>query len=178
MLTNIDRLYCDGGRRLERVCWGCAMSLLLGFGVVVTAVALLSLVMLVGLSVGRVCSICCMYIGFWECKGCNRAIGLCCVCCCHVHWCHLCHCHCIIVVCIMIVISLLLHCEGFWGYITWMLATRAARLMFSGGSLREIKVLWVLDAVVMFDDGLGNASGSWLMKCQPLKFSVVICTVL
>jgi len=50
--------------------------------------------------------------------------------------------------------------------------------MRSGGSLREMKVLWVLGAVVMFDDGRGIISGSWSMKCRPLKFAVVVCMVL
>jgi len=45
MLTNIARLYCGGGRRLQRVGWGCTALLLLGVGVVVAVAALLSSVM-------------------------------------------------------------------------------------------------------------------------------------
>jgi len=84
----------------------------------------------------------------------------------------------VVCVVVVVVISSLLRCEGFWGYIVRMLAARAARSMRGGGGSREMKVLWVLGAVVMFDDGRGVVGGSWSTKCRPLKFAAVVCTVL
>jgi len=53
----------------------------------------------------------------------------------------------------------------------WILATRAARLMHGGVGVMERKVVRVVGSGDVFDDGPAVVVGSWLMKCQPLKFA-------
>jgi len=84
----------------------------------------------------------------------------------------------LLVVIVVIVISSMLQCGRFRVFIVWMLAARAARSIRNGGGAREMKVLWVLAAVVVFDDSRSIVCGSWSMKRQPLRFAAAVSTVL
>jgi len=58
--------------------------------------------------------------------------------------------------------------------IVWMLAARAARLMHSGGKVKESKLLHVVESERAINNSQGIIVGSWLLRVWSIEISTVV----